>query len=296
MKIEEGVELSRYTTLGTGGPARAFARPEIGRRGRGALCAGRPSAASPSRSSASARTCSPPTTGVDALVLKLGGELARGRGRRRASCGRAAARRTRSCLHRARAAGLGGFEFACAIPGTIGGGVWMNAGAYGGDFSQVLERALVATAEGSGWLTPAELGLSYRHSDLRHGQVVVAGRAAARGRVRPGEIKAEVARAQRAAQGRAADEQAHVRQRLQESRARAERGADARGVRAEGPPHRRGADLAEARELHRERRRRADRGRARADGRGAPPRARAVRRRAAPRGRAPRRSRVPPLG
>jgi UDP-N-acetylmuramate dehydrogenase len=51
--------------------------------------------------------------------------------------------------------------------------VWMNAGAYGGEFSQVLVRALVATADGSGWLTPAELGLSYRHSNLRHGQVVV---------------------------------------------------------------------------------------------------------------------------
>ena len=49
-------------------------------------------------------------------------------------------------LHRARAAGLGGFEFACAIPGTIGGGVWMNGGAYGGDFSQVLERARVVDA------------------------------------------------------------------------------------------------------------------------------------------------------
>jgi UDP-N-acetylmuramate dehydrogenase len=49
----------------------------------------------------------------------------------------------------------------------------MNGGAYGGDFSQVLERALVATPEGTGWLTPAELGLSYRHSSLRHGQVVV---------------------------------------------------------------------------------------------------------------------------
>ena len=95
------------------------------------------------------------------------------------------------CLHRARAAGLGGFEFACAIPGTIGGGVWMNGGAYGGDFSQVLERALVVTEEGAGWLTPAELGLSYRHSELRHGQVVV--RAELRLRPRPSEeIKAEV--------------------------------------------------------------------------------------------------------
>jgi UDP-N-acetylmuramate dehydrogenase len=94
-------------------------------------------------------------------------------------------------LHRARAAGLGGFEFACAIPGTIGGGVWMNGGAYGGDFAGVLERALVATAEDTGWLTPAELGLSYRHSELRHGQVVV--RAELRLRPRPPEeIKAEV--------------------------------------------------------------------------------------------------------
>ena len=76
-------------------------------------------------------------------------------------------------LHRARAAGLGGFEFACAIPGTIGGGVWMNGGAYGGDFSQVLERTLVATRRRHRLAHAGELGLSYRHSNLRHGQVVV---------------------------------------------------------------------------------------------------------------------------
>jgi UDP-N-acetylmuramate dehydrogenase len=76
------------------------------------------------------------------------------------------------CLHRARAAGLGGFEFACAIPGTAGGGVRMNAGAYGSDWSKVLVRALVASAEGSAWLTQEEIGLSYRHSGLLPGQVV----------------------------------------------------------------------------------------------------------------------------
>ena len=48
----------------------------------------------------------------------------------------------------------------------------MNAGAYGRDWAAILVRALVATANGTGWLTPAELGLSYRHSELRHGQVV----------------------------------------------------------------------------------------------------------------------------
>jgi UDP-N-acetylmuramate dehydrogenase len=127
--------------------------------------------------------------GVDALVLQLGnvaaveieGDLVRAGG------GAANA----VVLHRARAAGLGGFEFACAIPGTIGGGVWMNAGAYGGDFAAVLERVLVATAGGSGWLTPAELGLSYRHSELEHGQVVVGAELRLRSRP-PDEIKSDM--------------------------------------------------------------------------------------------------------
>jgi UDP-N-acetylmuramate dehydrogenase len=94
-------------------------------------------------------------------------------------------------LHRARAAGLGGFEFACAIPGTAGGGVWMNAGAYGGDWRTIMERAYVFTADGAGWRIPDELGMSYRHSDLVHGEVVA--RVEFRLRPRdPDEIKAEV--------------------------------------------------------------------------------------------------------
>jgi UDP-N-acetylmuramate dehydrogenase len=96
------------------------------------------------------------------------------------------------CLHRARVAGLGGLEFACAIPGTAGGGVRMNAGAYGSDWSAILQRALVVSAEGSGWRTPAELGLAYRHSDLGAGEVVA--RVEYRLVPRPtDEIKADVA-------------------------------------------------------------------------------------------------------
>jgi UDP-N-acetylmuramate dehydrogenase len=48
----------------------------------------------------------------------------------------------------------------------------MNAGAYGSDWRSVMTRAEVVTSDGSGWLTPAELGLEYRRSALRHGQVV----------------------------------------------------------------------------------------------------------------------------
>ena len=189
MNVEEGVELSRHTTLGTGGPARAFARPEseqevaellrwASERALGVAVVGLGS------------NLLVTDSGVDALVLKLGGELAAVEAEGDVlHVGGGAANAV--ALHRARAAGLGGFEFACAIPGTIGGGVWMNGGAYGGDFAGVVARALVATTDGSSWLTPAELGLTYRHSELRHGQVVL--RAELRLRPRPpDEIKAEV--------------------------------------------------------------------------------------------------------
>ena len=68
----------------------------------------------------------------------------------------------------------------------------MNAGAYGGDWAQILVRALVVDGEGPRWMTPEELGLTYRHSELRHGQVV----ARAEFRLRPKaqeEIKATIA-------------------------------------------------------------------------------------------------------
>jgi UDP-N-acetylmuramate dehydrogenase len=190
---EEGVALSRFTTLGTGGPAQAFARPGTLAELEEAL------------TWASERELAVATVGLgsnllvadegfEGLVLKLGGELAEAavESERLVAGGGAA---NAVCLHRVRAAGLGGFEFACAIPGTIGGGVWMNAGAYGSDWAALLERALVVDGEGTEWLTPAELGLSYRHSELHHGQVV----ARAEFRLAPlpeEQIKANVARLQ----------------------------------------------------------------------------------------------------
>ena len=77
------------------------------------------------------------------------------------------------CLHRARGAGLGGLEFACAIPGTVGGALWMNAGAYGSDVAAVLKRALILDATSIAWRSADELGLAYRRSSLQHGQVIV---------------------------------------------------------------------------------------------------------------------------
>lgn len=63
--------------------------------------------------------------------------------------------------------GLGGMEFAHGIPGTVGGGVYMNAGAYGGEISQICESVEVIRPDGRiETLTAQQLEFSYRHSCL----------------------------------------------------------------------------------------------------------------------------------
>jgi UDP-N-acetylenolpyruvoylglucosamine reductase len=190
MEIERGVPLGRVTTIGTGGPATAFARPRSIAELEQVLSWARSRELQIVVVGLGSNLLAA-DDGVDALVLRLAGELAavdvEG------DVLRAGGGATNAvCLHRARSAGLGGLEFACAIPGTAGGGVRMNAGAYGSDWAAILQRALVVSPEGSGWLTPTELGLSYRHSDLRPDQVVAG--VEYRLTSRPvEEIKAEVA-------------------------------------------------------------------------------------------------------
>lgn len=71
-------------------------------------------------------------------------------------------------------AGLAGFEFAAGIPGTIGGAVVMNAGAYGGEMKQVLKEATVLTTEGEIiTLGVEELELGYRTSIVKKKDYIV---------------------------------------------------------------------------------------------------------------------------
>jgi UDP-N-acetylmuramate dehydrogenase len=190
VNIERDVTLGRFTTLGAGGPARAFARPETVEQVEDAL-AWAHERELPVAVVGLGSNLLVADDGVDALVLKLAGELAKAavEGERLVAGGGAP---NAVALHRARDAGLGGFEFACAIPGTVGGGVRMNAGAYGGDWASVLERALVVDGGGAAWRTPAELGLSYRHSALAPAEVVVQAEFRLRPRP-PEEIKATIA-------------------------------------------------------------------------------------------------------
>jgi len=73
-------------------------------------------------------------------------------------------------------AGLGGLEFLSGIPGSIGGAVAMNAGAYGTEVKDVLDWAEIATAEGVQRLPAAAFAFAYRHAQLPPRAVVTRAR------------------------------------------------------------------------------------------------------------------------
>ena len=170
MRLAEGVALARFATIGSGGPARWFAKPETVDELQGLLRWARDEG-HPVETIGLGSNILVHDDGVDALVLKLGGSLAEARTDGSALVAGGGATNA-VCLHRARAAGLAGFEFAAAIPGTVGGGVRMNAGAWGREFVDVLVDAVVVDADQVRTVAAAELELAYRHSSLGPGQVV----------------------------------------------------------------------------------------------------------------------------
>ncbi|WP_374286965.1 UDP-N-acetylmuramate dehydrogenase [Lactococcus sp.] len=74
----------------------------------------------------------------------------------------------------AQAHALTGFEFACGIPGSVGGAVFMNAGAYGGEISQVIASCKVIDQAGNlSVLTRDQLVFGYRKSSIRDNHLIV---------------------------------------------------------------------------------------------------------------------------
>lgn len=104
--------------------------------------------------------------GFPGVILRLGGEFAAvseedgndGSVIIRAGAGSSFARLARRCSER----GLTGLEFACGIPGTLGGAVIMNAGAWGRDIATVLRRVQLVTAEGEIPLSSGDMDFTYR--------------------------------------------------------------------------------------------------------------------------------------
>jgi UDP-N-acetylmuramate dehydrogenase len=174
MSVPEGVErdfdLARLTTVRAGGPADLFARAGSTERLVELLAfAEREGAAVGVVGSGSNLLVS--DDGFRGLVLKLDGDLARiEREGERLLCG--AGIRLPSAAAKSAGWGLTGLEFGVNIPGTVGGAVRMNANAYGGELARTLDWVEVCTASGCERRTPADLGFSYRHSNLRDGEVV----------------------------------------------------------------------------------------------------------------------------
>ena len=168
--VERDVPLARFTTIGTGGPARFLARPTSDDELASCLVWAAEHELQV-RVIGLGSNLLPSDAGYDGLVLRLEGDLASiVVASPLIRCGGGAS--LAAVVHRATSAGLAGIAFGCAIPGTVGGAVRMNAGAYGSELADVLATATVVSAAGAREGGPDVLELRYRHSNVGHGEVV----------------------------------------------------------------------------------------------------------------------------
>ena len=154
--------MARHTTFRVGGPARLMAFPRDKKEIKAAVRAADEMGVVPFFLGKGSNLLVA-DEGVEAFVIKTGGlDQTREVNRRlRAECGIPLSRLAMAALGR----GLTGLEFAHGIPGSLGGAVVMNAGAYGGEMVQVLTAVTYLDETGQEHTVPAEqCQLTYRHS------------------------------------------------------------------------------------------------------------------------------------
>ena len=172
-RVQAGAPLAPFTWFRVGGPAEWLVRPADA-EDLVALLAGLP-AGLPLTMLGAASNLIIRDGGLPGVALRLGGGFGAVAVEPDGIIAGAAALDVAVAQHAA-AAGLGGLEFLSGIPGSIGGAVAMNAGAYGSEVSDVLDWAEVATAAGIRRLAAGELGFAYRHASLPAGAVVIRAR------------------------------------------------------------------------------------------------------------------------
>lgn len=135
--------------------------------------------------------------GIPGMVIELGKESAQVTVEGNEVCAQAGALLSLAARKAADAA-LTGMEFASGIPGSVGGAVVMNAGAYGGEMKQIVKSATVLTAEGrERVLSPQELDFGYRHSSIPGMQAIVLEAVFALEKGNPAAIEEQMARLRR---------------------------------------------------------------------------------------------------
>jgi UDP-N-acetylmuramate dehydrogenase len=174
MEVTANAPLAPLTSVRVGGPAEALVRPRSPEALVALLRLAREEGAPVTLLGGGANTLVG-DGGVPGITVKLPGDLFpesvevdEAQGRITLCAGAAIVR----LVNLMRANGLVGAEFLAGIPGTLGGAVAMNAGTKNGECFRVVEAVEVATADGVGWLSKADIPHRYRHAQLPPGGVV----------------------------------------------------------------------------------------------------------------------------
>lgn len=163
--------MSKHTTFRIGGSAEVFAAPDARELPR--LLAMANGADVPVTVIGNGSNLLVGDRGIRGLVIEIGERMSEVRIEGTTLVAGAGALLSKAA-QAAAAAGLGGLEFAAGIPGSVGGAVVMNAGAYGGEMKDVLQSVKVLTEEGELLsLAAAELELGYRHSCVPERKYIV---------------------------------------------------------------------------------------------------------------------------
>ena len=165
--------MSRHTSFRIGGPVAVMAFPKSGEELAEILKVSALLDIKPAILGAGTNVLAP-DDGIEGLVICLkdcmGGMEQTGENTIRVAAG---VTMTRAAMFAANL-GLSGLEFAHGIPGTIGGGVYMNAGAYGGEIKDVCTRVRIMEMNGEArWITNEEAAFSYRHSAIEDNPWIV---------------------------------------------------------------------------------------------------------------------------
>ena len=173
LELKQDVPMSRLTSFRIGGPARCVACPKTEEELSALLKLCAAGGVEPVILGAGTNVLAP-DAGMDALVIVLKDAL-EGMEQLSDTCIRVMAGVTMSrAAVFAAGLNLGGLEFAHGIPGTIGGGVYMNAGAYGGEIKDVCTRVRIMDMEGEArWISNEEAAFSYRHSAIEDNPWIV---------------------------------------------------------------------------------------------------------------------------